>query len=58
MAEIKISESEFRELYQKMTLKELAEHYNVKTNQVSKVAKTLGLKKPRGPKTQNVLTLE
>ena len=58
MTEIKICKEEFEKLYQDLTLKELAEHYKVKVNQISKIAKTLNLKKRKGPKSQNILTLE
>lgn len=43
--EIKVNPEEFKKLYAEMTLGKLAEHYDVKVNQVIKIAKLLGLNK-------------
>lgn len=58
MAKIKINKDEFVGFYSVLTLKELAEKYKVKVNQITKVAKELGLSKKRGPKpTGNTLEI-
>lgn len=59
MAEIKVNAEEFKKLYMELTNKELAEKLGVKPNQVSKIAKQLGLSKPRGlNKDRNILVVE
>ena len=59
MADIRISKTEFEKLYMDLTVKQLAEKLGVKPNQVSKVAKQLGLKKQKGQhKDRNILILE
>lgn len=59
MAKVKIDREEFAGFYSVLTLKELAEKYKVKVNQITKVAKELGLSKKRGPKPSgNVLEIQ
>lgn len=59
MAEIRINADEFKKLYMELTNKQLAEKLGVKPNQVSKIAKQLGLTKPKGLyKDRNILVVE
>lgn len=55
--DIKIKKEQFIKLYETKTNTEIAEMYDVQVHQVLKIAKQLGLKKPRGRKT-NKLFLE
>lgn len=59
MAETRISAEEFKKLYMEHTVVELAEKLQVKPNQIMKIARQLGISKPRGlSKDRNILTLE
>lgn len=52
--DVKIKKEEFIELYQTKTNVEIAEMYNVGVHQVLKIAKQLGIRKPRGRKTNKL----
>lgn len=56
--DIKITKEEFTKLFYEKTFKELCTYYNVKESQIIRVAKELGLKKPKGKKPMNRLVIE